>query len=237
VLFLDKPVRVGDLCSFGTSKGTVEQIGVRSIQIRALDRTLITIPNAQFADMQIVNWARCDKMLINQTIGLRYETSMDQLFFVLARIRETCHAHPEIDSDTVRIRFSGYGDSALEIDLFIYALTNVREEYFAIREDILLRLINVVEEAGTGFAFPSRAIYMASDSDLDADLAARATAKVQTWRDEERFPFPDFSDADLKRFQGKVDYPPSGSPGYAGPGQEQFAFENVKAKPDNDTET
>lgn len=74
ILYLDRPVRVGDFCNFGDHTGTVESIGIRSTQVRALDRTRITIPNARFADMQIVNWAKCDQMLIDETIGLRYET-------------------------------------------------------------------------------------------------------------------------------------------------------------------
>jgi MscS family membrane protein len=115
VLYLDQPIRVGDFCTFGDRSGTVESIGVRSIQIRALDRTLISVPNAQFADMQIVNWARCDQMLIAQTIGLRYETDADQLRYVLAKIREMFHSHPRIDAETVRVRFVGYGASSLDL--------------------------------------------------------------------------------------------------------------------------
>ena len=63
VLYLDHPVRVGDFCSFGDKTGTVEAIGVRSTKLRALDRTLITVPNAALADMQLINWAKCDRML------------------------------------------------------------------------------------------------------------------------------------------------------------------------------
>ncbi len=109
ILYLDRPIRVGDFCTFGAQSGTVESIGVRSTQVRAMNRTLITVPNAQFADMQIVNWAACDEMMIEQTIGLRYETDADQLRYVLAKIREMFHAHPRITPDSVRVRLSGYG--------------------------------------------------------------------------------------------------------------------------------
>ena len=64
ILFADKPVRVGDFCSFGSMMGTVEQIGLRSTRLRALDRTVVTVPNAEFANMQLINWASCDMMLI-----------------------------------------------------------------------------------------------------------------------------------------------------------------------------
>jgi MscS family membrane protein len=84
VLFADKPVRVGEFCAFGDKLGTVEEIGLRSVQVRGLDRTVITIPNAEFSQMQITNFSRRDSNLFHTTLGLRYETSADQLRLVLA---------------------------------------------------------------------------------------------------------------------------------------------------------
>ncbi len=173
MLYIDRPVRVGDFCSFGGERGMVEGIGVRSTTIRALDRTLITIPNAQFADMQIVNWAECDQMLIDETIGLRYETEPDQLRYVLAQLRRMLHAHPRIDSATVRVRFTGYGDSALNVNIRVLADTREWNDFFAIREDILLRVYDIVSAAGSGFAFPSRTLYMARDTGRHQDTGRR----------------------------------------------------------------
>ena len=145
MLYLDQPVRIGDFCSFGDKTGTVENIGVRTTKIRALDRTLISIPNATLADMQLINWAKCDMMLITATIGLRYETENDQLRYVLVKFREMFHAHPKIDSDTVRVRFAGFGQSSLDIGVRIYALTRDFNEFHAIREDVLLRMSDIVK--------------------------------------------------------------------------------------------
>lgn len=75
ILFADKPVRVGEFCLFGDKMGTVEEIGLRSTRIRALDRTVITVPNADFAQHQIINFTRRDQMLMQTTLGLRYETT------------------------------------------------------------------------------------------------------------------------------------------------------------------
>ena len=211
ILYLDRPIRVGDFCSFGDRSGTVENIGVRSTQVRALDRTLITIPNAQFADMQIVNWARCDRMLISQRIGLRYETDLDQLRFVLAKIREMLHGHPRIDSETVRVRFANFGASSLDLDIRIYAKTREWNDFFAIQEDILFRVKGVVESAGTGFAFPSQTIYFSRDGGLDAALGDVARQTVAAWRRNDKLPFPRFDDETLSRIDDTLDYPPIGS--------------------------
>ena len=214
ILFLDKPVRVGDYCTFGDQSGTVEYIGVRSTQLRAIDRTQISIPNAQFADMQIVNWAKCDTMLINETLGLRFETDAEQMRYVLAKIREMLHSHPRIEAETIRVRFIGYGDSSKNVDLRIYAKTREWNDFYSIREDVLLRIDDIVEASGTGFAFPSQTLYWSRDPGLDAERTEQAHQEVATWRRRRELPFPRFSSTALEGLSGKLKYPPPGSPDY-----------------------
>ena len=214
VLYLDQPIRVGDFCTFGDRSGTVESIGVRSIQIRALDRTLISVPNAQFADMQIVNWARCDQMLIAQTIGLRHETDADQLRHVLAKIREMFHGHPRIDSETVRVRFVGYGASSLDLDIRVYARTHEWNDFYAIREDVLFRIKDIVEQSGTGLAFPSHTLYLGRDGGLNADLGSKAKEEVARWRRTGQLPFPRLAASRIEELAGRLRYPPPGSPDF-----------------------
>jgi MscS family membrane protein len=211
MLYIDRPVRVGDFCQFGTMKGTVEVIGVRSTKLRALDRTLITVPNAQFADMQIINYAHCDRLLMTETLGLRYETTPDQLRHLLAGLRRMLHAHPRIDDETVRVRFAGYGDFALKVDIRIYAVTREWNDFFAIREDVLLRVHDCVAASGTGFAFPSQTLYLARDGGRDPQRAAAAEAEVAEWRRTHRLPFPRLSAEEIERLRGTLDYPPQGS--------------------------
>jgi MscS family membrane protein len=216
ILYMDKPVRVGDLCSFGDQMGRVESIGVRSTQFRALDRTQISIPNAQFVDMQLVNWAKCDQMLIEETIGLRYETSPDQLRYVLTKLREMFHAHPRIDNNTIRVRFSGFGDSSLNITIRVYAKTRERNEFHTIREDVFIRTFDVVIEAGSSFAFPSQTVYMGRDHGLDQERANAAVEQVETWRKSGRLPFPRLSSDWRDKIEDTLDYPPRGSPEASG---------------------
>ena len=214
ILFLDKPVRVGDYCTFGDQSGTVEYIGVRSTQLRAIDRTQISIPNAQFADMQIVNWAKCDTMLINETLGLRFETDAEQMRYVLAKIREMLHSHPRIEAETIRVRFIGFGESSKNVNLRIYAKTKEWNDFYSIREDVLLRIDDIVEASGTGFAFPSQTLYWSRDPGLDAERTEQAHQEVATWRRRRELPFPRFSSTALEGLSGKLKYPPPGSPDY-----------------------
>ncbi len=211
ILYTDRPVRVGDMCQFGDMRGTVERIGIRSTRIRALDRTLITVPNADFAKMRLVNLARRDQMLLETTLGLRYETTPDQLRYVLARLREVLVAHPKVLEDKRRVRFAGFGTSSLDIQVFAYVATRDRLEFLAIQEDILLRFAETVAEAGTGFAFPSRTAYLARDTGLDKARQQSAEAAVAAWRTARRLPFPDMAAEEVGRLAGTLDWPPSGA--------------------------
>ena len=213
ILYIDRPVRIGDYCSFGTYIGTVESIGVRSTQIRTVDRTLVTVPNANFANMEINNWAKCDKMLIRTTIGIRYETSPDQLRYLLKTLRDMCYAHPKIERETVRIRYIGYGPSSRDIDFRIYALTREWNEFFAIREDIFLRVDDIVAESGTSFAYPSQTLYMGRDGGLDKERSDDAEKQVNDWRKNGNLPFPSPTEAQIDKLADTLDFPPRGSPG------------------------
>ena len=214
ILYLDRPIRVGDFCTFGDSSGTVDSIGIRSTQIRGLDRTLITVPNAQFADLQIVNWAQCDRMLIQQTIGLRYETAEDQLRYVIVKLREMLIGHPRIDSESVRVRFSEFGASSLDVSVRVYAMTREWNDFFAIKEDVQFRIMTIVEQSGTGFAFPSQTLYMRRDDGLDPTLGEKAKAEVSALRRTHQLPFPKFPTSRLEQLDGRLHYPPFGSPDF-----------------------
>jgi len=232
VLYMDKPVRVGDFCTFGDFTGNVESIGVRSTQVRARDRTLITIPNAIFADMQIINWAKCDRMMIQTMIGLRYETEPDQMRYVLAQLREMLHAHPKIESKTVRVRFAAYGASSLDVEIRVYALTREWNEFYAIREDVFLRVNNIIKKSGTSFAFPSQTLYMSKDDGLDKELSDAAVEKVENWRKTGRLPFPVMTSSRIEELADTLDYPPYGSP--HAESQESEEAELLSAEPEEE---
>lgn len=193
ILFSDKPVRVGDFCRFGEQVGSVEKIGLRSTRIRTLEDTTVIVPNAEFAQLQLENISIRNKTLFRVTLGLRYETTSEQLRYVLANLREMLLGHPKVSvEESLRVRFRRFGDYSLDIEIFAYLLTNVWPEYWAIREDLNLRIIDIVKEAGTGFAFPSQTAYFTQDSGLDAERGRAAEAQVENWRVKGKLPFSDF---------------------------------------------
>jgi MscS family membrane protein len=211
-LFADRPVQVGDFLRYDDQVGTVEEIGLRSTRVRTLDRTVVTIPNAEFSNLRLENFARRDRMRLWCMIGLRYETTPDQLRYVLARLREILLAHPRVTEDPARVRFVGFGAYSLDLEIFAYVDTSDWSEFLAIREDLYLRLMDAIKEAGTGFAFPSSTTYVGRDDGLNAEDTRRAEARVAQWREKRELPFPNFPDEFRRDVWNSLEWPPPGSP-------------------------
>jgi MscS family membrane protein len=210
-LFADTPVRVGDFCLYSDKLGTVEEIGLRSTRIRSVERTVVTVPNAEFSQMQLENFTRRDRMLLKTRLRLRYETTPEQLRYVLAKLRELLIAHPMVSPDPARVRFVGFGDYSLDVELFAYVLSADYNAYLGILEDLNLRIMDIVEEAGTGFAFPSQTTYLTRDKALDAERVKAAEEQVADWRNDEALPFPEPDPRRRQELAGTLDFPPKGS--------------------------
>ena len=204
----DEVIRVGDYCRFGDRTGTVEDISLRSTRVRTDARTELSIPNGALATMSIENYTRRDKILFNPALAIRYDTTGDQLRYLLAEIRRLLYQHPKVESETASIRFANFDGSALRLEIFSYVLTRDANEFAAVREDLLLRIMEIVERAGTGFAFPSQTLYLGRDSGLDPEKTAAAEKQVQQWRDQHQLPFPDFAPAEKSALRGAIPYPP-----------------------------
>jgi MscS family membrane protein len=159
----DQPVRVGDFCKFGDQVGTVEDIGLRSTRIRTLDRTLISVPNGHLASISLENFGVRDKIWFHPTIQLRYETSADQLRYVLTEVRQMLDAHPKVESQSARIRFVKLGIYSLDLEIFAYVLATDYGVFLEIQEDLLLRIMRIVEQSGTAFALPSQTPLVTKD--------------------------------------------------------------------------
>ena len=92
--------------------------------------------------------------------------------------------------------------------MFAYVMTRDWAEFLGIRQDILLRIMVLVEQAGAAFAFPSRTLYLGSDRGPDERKALEAEARVREWRDEGSLPFPNFSPEQAGQIRGSIVYPP-----------------------------
>lgn len=169
----DQVIRVGETCQIGDTEGTVEDISLRSTRIRTLNRTELSVPNGQLANMNLENLSRRDKTLFQAKIELRHETSPDQLRSLLKEMRALLQRHPKVDPNVARVRFAGFGERGLDVKIHCHILTSEWSEFLAIREELLLRLMDLVAEAGVGFAFPPRVLYVSEEQVVAEKNAAR----------------------------------------------------------------
>jgi len=207
----DEVMRVGDVCRFGDRTGTVEDIGLRSTRIRTEERTLVAIPNGTVATINVENFSRREKILFKTNLGLRAESKSDHVRYVLAEIRRLLYSHPRIESKSVRVRLTDIAGTSLNLEVFSYILTRDFNEYAAVREDLLLRVLDIMEDSGSGLAFPSQTLYVARDPGIEKEKAENAVQKVAELRDGKRLPFPDFHEQEISSFKGSIEYPSSES--------------------------
>jgi MscS family membrane protein len=160
----DRPVAVGDFCKFGDRVGTVEDIGLRSTRIRTLDRTLVSIPNAEFSSIVLENFSMRDKVWFHPTLNLRRDTSPDQVRKILEDIRRILTEDPKAEVGNLPVRFIGAGPYSLDVEVFAYIRTSDYDEFLSIQQNLLLRIMDAISAAGTALALPTQASISYSES-------------------------------------------------------------------------
>jgi MscS family membrane protein len=210
-LYADQPVRVGEFCRFGGTVGTVEEVGLRSTRVRTLDRTVVTIPNAEFSNLQIENFARRDQIWYHPMMRLRYETTPDQIRYVLVEVHRLLYAHPKVDTASARIRFVGFGNSSLDLEVFSYVTVTDYGEYLEVAEDLNLRIMDIVAASGASLALPAQTTYLEEGRGLDLDRAQAAKAQVQAWRAQRELWLPRFPREKIAEIENTLEYPTDGS--------------------------
>jgi len=159
-IITDNMFKIGDWIKIGDAEGIVEDIGMRTTKIRAFDKRLIIVPNAKIANSNVENFSRRDKRRIVMRIGLLYNTSTEVVKKVVEDIRNMLLSHPRIAKDeSLLIYFDEYEDSALSIFCYFFTNTAVWSEYLEIREDINLKIKDIISKYPTDFAFKSNSIY------------------------------------------------------------------------------
>jgi MscS family membrane protein len=147
----------------GVVEGTVEKINFRSTLVRRFDKSPVYVPNSALSDAAVTNFSRMTHRRIKWVIGVEYRTTVDQLKFIRDEIEawlwnDDRFAKPPEAALFVRID----NFNASSIDYLIYAFTHTKDwgEWLAIKEEFAVAVMEIIEKAGTGFAFPSQTIYL-----------------------------------------------------------------------------
>lgn len=215
-LIADQPIRIGDFCKVDNSVGTIIQIGIRSTRLRTLDRTIVTIPNGEFSRHKIENYTKRDTFLYRTRLTMRYETTPDQVRYLLIKLRELLHSHPRVNNDPnhpepTRVRFVEFGADSLVLELYAQIITEEWHLYLEIREDLNLRIMDIVAQSGTSFAFPSQTLYLAKDQGLSKEKSKETEDYIKDLKDKKQLPLPEYSDEQSSKMRGNIKFPPEES--------------------------
>lgn len=168
-IYLDKPFKVGDWIRSADRQieGTVEDIGWRLTRIRTFDKRPLFIPNATFTQIGIENPSRMLNRRIKETIGIRYDDA-SKMSIIIDQVKNMLQTHPEIDAtQTLIVNFNSFAPSSL--DFFIYTFTKTTDwvKFHSVKQDVLLKVIEIIEANGAECAFPTSTLHIASAPNIE----------------------------------------------------------------------
>ncbi len=158
VVLLDQPFHSGDAVKIGDDEGTVEDIGLRSTRLRTAGRTLVVIPNKTVASVSIVNYSRMPQRRVDQTLGLTYDTSPEQMWEILEDLRKLLRADAGVHQDLVAVNFLEFDESSLEIQVVYFTRDPDWARHLETRERVNLKIMRAVSARGLSFAFPTQTV-------------------------------------------------------------------------------
>ena len=174
MILMEKRFTVGDVILVsGEVEGVVEQIGFRSTLVRRFDSTPVMVPNYKFAEQSVTNYTRRHHRRIRWLIGLEYRTSIDQL----KNIRDEINNLIEKDDNFAKnqnasfyVRIDSFSDSSIDMLVQTFTVTNEWAEFLKIKENLAVKIIEIVENNAAGFAFPSQSLYVEKLSDEKTEI-------------------------------------------------------------------
>ena len=161
-IYLDRPFTVGDWIRSPDKQieGTVEAVGWRLTRIRTFDQRPLYVPNSVFLSIAVENPSRMFNRRIYETIGLRYEDA-DKMATVVQQVKQMLSEHPAIDpSRTLIVNFVSFGESSLDFFVYTFTRTTVWVEYHEVKEEILLKILEIIHANGADVAFPTRTLQL-----------------------------------------------------------------------------
>ena len=161
---MEKRFTVGDVILVsGEVEGVVEQIGFRSTLVRRFDSTPVMVPNYKFAEQSVTNYTRRHHRRIRWLVGLEYRTTIDQLKNIRSEIEYLIKNENDFaknENANFYVRIDSFSDSSIDMLVQAFTLTNDWGEYLKIKENLAVKIIEIVEKNKAGFAFPSQSLYI-----------------------------------------------------------------------------
>jgi MscS family membrane protein len=163
MVYMDRPFHVGDWVRSPDKEieGTVEQIGWRLTRIRTFDQRPLYVPNATFTSISVENPSRMRNRRIYEHVGVRYD-DVDKVKAIVDEVREMLRHHPEIDTQqTLIVQLNRFGPYSLDFMVYTFTKTTQWVQYHEIKQDVMLKIAEIILRHGAEFAFPTQTLHMA----------------------------------------------------------------------------
>ena len=162
MIYLDRPFAIGDWIRSPDREieGTVETIGWRQTVIRGFDTRPLYIPNSAFANIAVENPSRMRNRRIYETIGIRYDDA-GVMGAIVADVETMLRTHEGIDADSfLMVNFNSFAPSSLDFFVYCYTRTKLWAEYHRVKQDVLLRILEIIDRHGAEIAFPTSTVHV-----------------------------------------------------------------------------
>lgn len=157
-IYFDRPFKVNDFIVVGDDVGTVKKIGIKTTRLKTLQGEELVLSNHELTSVRIRNFKQMEKRRIVFTIGVLYETPVDQLRKIPEYIKEIILAQDCAEFD--RAHFARYGDFSLDFEIVYYVTNSDYQVYMDTQQSINLGLFEKFANEGIGFAYPTQTVYM-----------------------------------------------------------------------------
>lgn len=163
VIIFEKTFQIGDWILTPSVEGTVEEITLRSTRIRTFENALVTVPNSTLANENITNWSKMKKRRVKFYLRLDFETPPEKIKTAVQRIKDLLENHPDIHKETIFVKFDQFGESSFDLFLYFFTNTTVWGEYLDIKQEMNLKILEILAEEGIKLAYPAQVLYVDTD--------------------------------------------------------------------------
>ena len=102
-----------------------------------------------------------NNLRIKETIGIRYDDA-GKMGKIVELVKEMLLTHPEIDTNnTLIVNFNSFAPSSLDFLIYTFTKTTKWVDYHEIKQDVLLKVLDIIEGQGAECAFPTSTVHMA----------------------------------------------------------------------------
>jgi MscS family membrane protein len=162
-IFSDKPFRIGDTIQIGDTNGTVEEIGLRTTNIRRSDQALVIVPNNKFVNTEIINYSAMTKRKIEFYLKVNQDASIYDIKAIVDGIKKIIEENETFDHSSHVVRFTDFGEWSLDIYIYCLVKTTDIAKFQEVREDLNMKIMRLLEDLNIEIAYPSQNIYVYND--------------------------------------------------------------------------